>query len=193
MSELQKATLQEVSADEQQTPRSEPVPVQFNPTTLRLRLTNQVEGGRSNARQRRQQTGASSNVLSMDLIFDSADEGTADSPVSVRTKTGIVEKFVVPPVGNPDPPPRLKFQWDELILIGIVESVDINFEHFASNGAPLRAKVSLSIKEQKSEYQFLQGGAGSRSSAGSTPPGGGGSAVSPGAGTNETGTSAPPS
>jgi len=188
MGELLKATLQEVSSDTNQTTIGDPVPVQFNPASLKLKLTNQTDGGRSRGRQRRQHSGSSSTVLSMDLIFDSADEGTDAAPVSVRSKTSIVEKYVLPKDDGSETPPRLQFQWDQLIIAGIVESVDIDFEHFAANGAPLRAKVSLSIKEQEPKYTFVESARGpaARDSNNAQAPGNdtaGG--TSPGSGTNE--------
>lgn len=155
MPQLEKATLQKVRADKNERTIGEPMPVQFNPSSLTLKISNQVEGGRANARQRRQQTGASSNVLSMELVFDTADEGSSAAPVSVRHKTALVEQFVLPTPGNTKPPPRIKFHWGELIVVGIVESLDIEFDLFASNGTPLRASMQVSIKEQKPQYQFV--------------------------------------
>lgn len=189
MSILQKALLQEVSADRQESTIGTPVPVQFNPTSLKLKLSNQTEGGRSRARQRRQHSGASSTVLTLELVFDSADEGTTDVPVSVREKTAIVEKYVVPKRGGSETPPKLRFEWNELIITGIVESVDIDFDLFASDGTPLRAKVSLSIKEQEPSYQFLETGAGVRDNAAAVLPGQGAAGAAPGAGTNDSGAS----
>lgn len=171
MSELCKAQLQEVSADANESPIGKPVPVQFNPSTLKLRLSNQVEGGESRGRQRRQQTGASSTVLSMELVFDSADEGSEAAPVSVRTKTAIVEKYVVPKTDGSEVPPRLRFQWNNFFLTGIVDGLDIEFDLFAANGTPLRARVSLSIKEQDPKYQYLAAGSGARGSGRAKPPG----------------------
>ena len=189
MSILQKALLQEVSADRHERTIGTPVPVQFNPTSLKLKLSNQTEGGRSRARQRRQHSGSSSTVLTLELVFDSADEGTTDVPVSVREKTAIVEKYVVPKRGGSETPPKLRFEWNELIITGIVESVDIDFDLFASDGTPLRAKVSLSIKEQEPSYQFLETGAGVRDNAAAVLPGQGAAGAAPGAGTNDPGAS----
>lgn len=185
MPELEKAKLQQVTADQNERTIGEEIPVQFNPSSLKLKLTNQVDGGRSRARQRRQQTGQSSNILSMDLVFDTADESDAENAISVRTKTALVEQFVIPAERNrPDPPPRLRFHWDDLIFTGIVENVEVEFDHFAPSGTPLRAKVTLSIKEQNPEYQFLQGGPGSRTSDGSSDQGSGAANSTPGSGTN---------
>lgn len=188
MGELLKAQLQEVRADENQTAVGDPVPVQFNPESLKLRLQNQTDGGRSRGRQRRQHNGSSSTSLSMDLVFDTADEGTDEAPVSVRTRTAIVEKYVLPKEDTSDAPPLLQFQWDQLIVTGVVESLDLEFDHFAGNGAPLRAKASVTIKEQDPKYTYVTGASGpaARDSANAQPAGSGGPAgAAPGRGTNE--------
>ena len=190
MPELTKASLQAVTADRDPQPfnNEEPLDVQFNPTSLKLKLTNQTEGGRSRTRTRRQHMGQSSTVLTLDLIFDSADDYTLDGnnaaqPVSVRTKTAMLERFVVPAGSNSQTPPRLKFKWEALEIIGIVESLDIDFDFFAPTGAPLRAKVGLSIKEQDPKYMFLESGSGARDDS-DTQTAGGGSSAAPGSGTN---------
>lgn len=185
MSELEKAKLQEVSADSNETPVGDPVEVQFNPNSLKLTLKNAVEGGRARGRQRRQQTGTSSTTLSMDLIFDSADEteaapGGPPRPVSVRKKTAMLEKYVVPKTDGSETPPRMRFEWKELILSGIVEGLDIDFELFAPDGTPLRAKTKLTIKEQDPKYQYLESGPGARDNAAANRR-----AATPGAGTND--------
>ncbi len=172
MGKLQKATLQEIESDEQRTPRGKAMEVQFNPTTLQLTISNQIEGGESRGRQARQYLGSASTVLTCDLIFDSADEGTTETPVSVREKTAMVEVFVLPKTdgkGGKDAPPKLRFQWGELIHEGVVDSITIDFDHFAADGTPLRAKVKLSIKEQNSQYQFLKKGPGANKGAAPIP------------------------
>ena len=57
MSVLQKATLQEVTSRKNVTTVGEPVSVQFNPTTLKLKLSNKIEGGKARGRQARQYLG----------------------------------------------------------------------------------------------------------------------------------------
>lgn len=185
MAALEKAKLQEVSADANETTVGDPVSVQFNPTSLQLKLTNKVEGGRSRARQRRQHNGSGSTVLSMELVFDSADDGTDAAPVSVRTKTAIVEKYVVPLTDGSETPPRLRFEWNDLVVSGIVENLNIDFDLFAADGTPLRAKVRLSIKEQEAKYQFLEAGAGNRNSSNTNLATEGNPGSQPGGGTND--------
>ena len=160
--QLQKATIAELDGDKEK----DSFPVQFNPTTLRLSLTNQVEGGDTQGKQVRQHIGASSTTLSMDLIFDTADEGTTENPRSVREKTKPIERFLVArgEGQQENAPPRIRFTWGDLIVEGVVESMTIDFEHFAANGVPLRAKVPLSIRGQDREKE-LKGADDSRKGA----------------------------
>jgi len=179
--ELKKATLREISSDNPPRDLGQPIPVQFNPTTLRLQLANRIEGGQSRGRQVRQFTGSSSTSLTLDLVFDTADEGSDESPRSVREKTALLEKFVLPrgEGRNKQAPPKVRFHWGRLIIEGLIESVDIDFDHFAADGTPLRAKVGVTIKEQNSRYQYLEAGAGANT-ARNTPTPNGSTAGAPG-------------
>ncbi len=177
MPTLRRATLQEISADAAATPLGPEIEVQFNPASLKLDLANRVEGGDSRGRQNRQYLGKTSTTLTFDLHFDTADRGTTDAPVSVRTLTAEVERFVLPKgEGNTkQAPPKCRFHWDELVIDGIIESVSIDFDLFAANGTPLRAKMGVSIKEQDAKYELLQTGPGANQAGSATPPGAPGS------------------
>jgi hypothetical protein len=88
--------------------------------------------------------------LAIELIFDTADLGTTENPISVRDQTKRLERFVAPKGTGKDKnsPPNMGFTWGDLHIVGVVDSLTIDFDHFAANGTPLRAKVALSIKEQ---------------------------------------------
>ena len=179
MSGLEKATLTKLSNDRESTEEGEPIPVQFNPASLRLTLSNNTEGGESNARQQRQFTGNASTELSFDLVFDTEDEDDgAGGPRSVREKTAMVEQFVLPQGTGSErqSPPRVKFHWGELVIQGVITTISLDFDHFAEDGTPLRAKMSVSIKEQDAKYELLQAGPGSSTEGGAPAPGGGGGA-----------------
>ena len=114
---LEKATLTRLANDASDREQGDPIPVQFNPASLRLTISNNTEGGTSTGRQQRQFTGNASTELSFDLVFDTADEDDgAGRPRSVREKTAMVEQFVLaqgsgstrqsPPLpAVPGPPP----------------------------------------------------------------------------------------
>jgi hypothetical protein len=95
----------------------------------------------------------------------------------VREKTAMVERFVLPRPGSRGDNtnqvrPKVRFDWGGLSVEGLVDSVSVDFDHFAADGTPLRAKVGLSIREQDRRYQFLQAGPGANRSGGAPAPGG---------------------
>jgi hypothetical protein len=160
----------------------ETIPVQFNPSTLKLTLGNRVEGGQNPGRPQQQFGGAQSTSLAFELVFDTADEGTADAPRSVREKTAKIEQFVLPdsPAGERQSSPRVRFEWGSLRLVGLIDSLSIDFDLFASTGEPLRAKMAITIREQKPEYQLMQKGSGSEKGGNAPPAGKGGGDAAPG-------------
>jgi hypothetical protein len=167
MPTLAKAKLYEVTAGDTPSVVGEPTDVQFNPESLNLQLSNRIEGGRSSGRQARQFVGSSSNTFSLDLEFDTADEGTTEEPISVLERTSVLEKFIQPKTNgrrSSEQPAKLRFHWGNLIIDGVVESIDLELDHFASNGYPLHAKVTLKLKEQKIEFQFAERGGGEEQS-----------------------------
>jgi hypothetical protein len=114
-----------------------------------------------------------SETVNMELFFDTTDRGDmADHAVSVTTETDRIYELV-----KIDPwrhaPPICVFSWnshfpgsDVTFNIGnqkrnsfqcIVESVKQTFTLFSPKGVPLRAKVTLTLREYKTlEEQFEQ-------------------------------------
>jgi hypothetical protein len=171
---LEKARLMEIDADESAkvVPGSE-IPVQFNPQSLKLSLANKLEAQDTRGQQTRQYLGKTSTTLSFDLQFDTSDEGTTDAPVSVRTRTAAIERFVLPKGEGKQKqkPPKARFVWQDLQIDGIIEDLSIDFDLFASDGTPLRAKMSVAMKEQDAKYQLGQTGPGANNASGATLPG----------------------
>lgn len=171
MTQLVKASLCEVRADARGSEIGTPIDVQFNPTTLRMQITNKTAGGNQAGSQSRQRPGDGVVTVSFDLIFDTADEGTTDVPVPVTRKTMIVENFVRPRGNTPkdQAPARVQFKWGSFLVQGTMESVSVDLDLFAANGTPLRAKVAVSIKGQDPRYQYNP--ETPSPSAGGLPPG----------------------
>jgi hypothetical protein len=171
MPQLSKAVLQEIDNRNQAVADGKRVSVQFNPATLRLQYSNQSEGGRSAGRQARQHTGSGATTLSVELVFDTADEGDTDAPSPVLARTQEVEYFITPRGSGArnQAPPRVSFQWGTLRIDGVLESLSVDLQHFAHDGTALRAKASLSIKEQDPEVAAGRRGAGGNTAVGATP------------------------
>lgn len=157
MTALTKAQLGEITSGD--SPTEVPntlVNVQFNPTTLRVQISNRTAGGQQAGAQARQRPGTGEMQVSFDLVFDTADEGTTDQGVSVLDKTKTVERFVRPK-GNragEEAPPRVIFKWGSFLVQGTMESANIDLDLFDAKGVPLRAKVSVTIKGQDPRWTY---------------------------------------
>ncbi|HEX9992937.1 MAG TPA: hypothetical protein VGB14_08430, partial [Acidimicrobiales bacterium] len=177
---LLRAQLVEIDASPKGNPVGEPLEVQFNPPSLRLQTTNNVTPT-SGSEQPAQYTGTSSTTLSVELVFDTADEGSTESAVDVRERTRAVARFVLPSeeasTSAKQAPPRVRFRWGTVVVDGVMTSLTEDLDLFAVDGVPLRAKLSVTIREQDPKLMALQRGAGAN-----RPPGSGGFAGPGGAG-----------
>jgi hypothetical protein len=176
MPELQKAVLAQLTGtNSTKTVPGTEVTVQFNPTTMRLQMTNSVEGGKSRPRQVQQYTASGSTTLTLDLVFDTADQLT-----NVRDKTVKLAKFVEPSSQSQQAPPRIRFLWGTFQFDGVMNSITEDIDLFSPAGIPLRSKVSISIKEQKFEFEALAKGPGAKQGSAATAPGDAATVSAPG-------------
>ena len=168
MSELMKAELVEISSGDNPQPQGTPDVVQFNPTTLRVQISNRTAGGQQAGAQARQRPGTGEMTVSFDLVFDTADEGG-----DVLRKTAIVERYVRPKGNRPgqEAPPRVQFTWGSFLVQGTMESANLDIDLFDADGTPLRAKVAVSIKGQDPRWSYQPApGAGAVQGAGRGGP-----------------------
>jgi contractile injection system tube protein len=171
--ELTKAELREIGDGPGTAPKpdGEPIVVQINPATLRLQMSASTDAGKDSGRSKVQYQGSTS-TLSFDLMFDTADEGTSEDPVDVRTRTRSLERFVLPAMKTSKAvPPRVQFTYGSFTVIGVMTSLNQDFDYFARNGVPLRAKCAVTIKEQRPEFDATKAGAGANTGSGATPAG----------------------
>lgn len=152
MSELRKARLAEMTATDNPTEvKDSSVLVPFNPTSLRVQISNKTAGGAQAGAQARQRPGTGEMQVSFDLIFDVADDGG-----DVLEQTKMVERFVRPQGTAPgkEAPPRVLFEWGTFMVQGTMDSANIDLDLFDAEGTPLRAKVSVSIKGQDPRWVY---------------------------------------
>jgi hypothetical protein len=172
---LRKARLAEIDASEQgQEVDGSSVEVQFNPTTLRAKISNATAGGAQAGDPARQRPGDGKLQVSFDLVFDTADEGTADDGVSVLERTQSVERFVRPRGAQPgdEAPPRVLFEWGSFRVQGTMESATLDIDLWDAEGVPLRAKVAVVINGQDPRWAYRPAGEGAATRAAGTPGGG---------------------
>ena len=170
---LKKATLEEIGT--KPSPHPVPVPgtlitVQVNPTSLRLALTNNTDVGKSVGRPNTTFQGSSSSTLSFDLMMDTADQATkTGEPVDVQTLTAQLERFMLPKAGEPKGvPPRVLFTYGSLKVAGVMSALNLEYDLFSSTGVPLRAKASVTIKEQLPQFDAKLLGAGANTGSAAT-------------------------
>ncbi|MCJ0874257.1 hypothetical protein [Streptomyces sp. AP-93] len=165
------------------------VPVQFNPSTLRISRNNNVDkGGTTTKNQKRQHPAQEGSTLTFDLEFDTAEQRSGGQYVDVRRWTALVRQFVEPPPDKTgDPPPAVRFVWGTLRFDGIVTQVNEELDLFAPDGTPLRAKAGVTIVEQNPKYEAHVEGPGVLDTRAATEPG----APRPGAVPGTAGTSRP--
>jgi hypothetical protein len=156
MSDIAKAQLVIGSAD--------PLPVQFNPASLQVEISNSVtpQGGEGNSHQ---VSTSSSAKLDLTLLFDTSGSGE-----DVRSKTRPIRACVRAPVTgdidvvNNHPsdrsqafvPPTVRFEWGTFLFIGVADNFRETLDFFSADGVPLRAEVVLALKEQAERHTALE-------------------------------------
>ncbi|HED40824.1 MAG TPA: hypothetical protein ENJ13_10395 [Chromatiales bacterium] len=171
----ERAKLIPVSGNNDNPDLSKAVDVQFNPTTLKVSLSNTLkENQRAGNSRSSQFVDKSSSSLTVELIFDTTyiddeaakkykkraqNEGRERNAFEVGTDVRLItkrigDKFIKPvPSGNRlKAPSRCLFQWGAFEFLGLVESFDETLDFFSPEGHPLRATVSLKLSEDR--YQF---------------------------------------
>ena len=174
-----KATIQAMKAKRNGTadktstlqPDGKLIPVQFNPTSLKLERTNNTSTGATTEVQRRQQANEGHATLSLELVFDTAEGGPDGKPLDVRMLTAGIRQFAEPDRHHPkDARPPLRFIWGNFKFTGVVSRIGEELDYFAADGTALRAKVSLSLTEQDEKFEASETVPGSRDDTRSTPP-----------------------
>lgn len=146
------------------TGRGEPITVLYNPSELSIEKSVQLAEiaipGLGAPLQ--QFVRGQAERLSVDLFFDTTDRGMGAAATSVTTETDKIYSLVrIEPKGHA--PPVVEFVWGESVpgrhllvelgnqrrerFKGVVESVRHKFTLFSPQGVPLRATVSLVLRE----------------------------------------------
>lgn len=154
--------------------------VQFNPASLKVSYSNQVQTNGNNNNSAMQYVGKGDSKLAVELIFDISGVG-GEQYRDVRQMTGQVAHFLrTTPVeadqaaGSPPPAspsstgssgsqtqeqqrfkvPGLRFQWGTFLFEGILVSMDETLELWSEDGRPLRAAVSLNLSQPGIYFEF---------------------------------------
>jgi hypothetical protein len=161
---LAKARMVELDAGfKRPLPSGKSFTVQFNPETLKVTFSNELEqpggGGDQRGSPARQFIGKSTTTLALSLVFDVGAPQPPGKPVDdVRKLTQQVAYFMTPKERNrrkaPFPPPAVRFLWGSFQFDGLVGSMEETLEYFSPEGKPLRATVALSLTRQEFQFAF---------------------------------------
>lgn len=150
------------------------IEVQFNPTTLKVTYSNQVQTNDQSEPSATQFVGRGSSKMSIELTFDiSMPIAGQDAPRDVREVTERVFKFITPEEapGESDSPrysvPGMRMRWGTFWFDGIVESMDESLELWSEDGRPLRTVLTLNLSQQGIVFHRGEAAAGG---AGGGPP-----------------------
>lgn len=136
------------------------VPCLFNPAELQISRSNSWAGDSMPGRgvPRLRYTGAESGVLKVDLFFDTTDTGTA---VSTYTGKIVALMDVDPSLPGSDEtshnvrPPYVTFHWGDLHSFkAVVSDLQLAFTYFSGTGTPLRATMSLTMRQYEPSNAF---------------------------------------
>ena len=92
-----------------------------------------------------------SERMTLELLFDTTEDGMANGARSVRKLTDPLYQLVKVQ-SDTHAVPRIRLEWggdDDLRFEAVAESIQRRFTLFSPDGIPLRAQVSLAVREYK--------------------------------------------
>ena len=122
------------------------IPLRYNPPEYQLQKTNNfseiaIPGLESPPIQF---VRGGSEKLSAELLVD-----TSDTLDDVRTRYVDKLRNLMNLNTELHAPPIVRFVWDRQVFVGVVESLNVTYVLFTPEGVPLRARLSLSLKEYR--------------------------------------------
>jgi nucleoid-associated protein YgaU len=122
------------------------IPFKFNPTEYQLNKTNTfaeiaIPGLESPPLQ---WIRGGAETLGMELLLD-----TSDTLEDVREKYVKRLRGLLSPDEKLHAPPIVRFTWDREVFTGVLESLAASYLLFDPDGVPLRAKLTVSLKEYR--------------------------------------------
>lgn len=122
------------------------IPLRFNPTEYQLQKANNfaeiaIPGLESPPIQF---VRGASEKLTAELLVD-----TSDTLEDVRTRYVNKLRGLMRLNGELHAPPIVRFTWDTQVFVGVLESLNITYVLFTPDGVPLRAKLSVALKEYR--------------------------------------------
>lgn len=135
--------------------------VQFNPASLKVSYSNQIQTKGQGTGAAMQYVGQGDSRLSVELIFD-VSGANATNTQDVRKMTEKIANFMRPGAkktensknGIQSTVSGLRFQWGTFLFDGVLESMDETLDLWSEDGRPLRSTVGMSLKQPGIHFEF---------------------------------------
>lgn len=133
------------------------LPCLFNPATLTVALSNTWRGDETPGKSAPDLyfAGSGSATFETELVFDTTDTGR---PVTSYTSKLVHVMRIDPALPGHDPsrnrgrPPWIRFHWGDLHSFkSVVERLQLTFTYFGSDGTPLRARASITLRQYEDD------------------------------------------
>ena len=138
--------------------------VQFNPASLKVTYSNQVESGGDTSASL-QFVGRGASKLAVELTFDVSGKDATHSE-DVRRMTDEVAFFIktqpVPSTNDEGEDetrykvPGIRFQWGTFLFDGVMVSMDETLELWSEDGRPLRATLAINLSQPGIHFDFQE-------------------------------------
>ena len=122
------------------------IPLRFNPTEYQIQRANTfaeiaIPGLEAPPLQFVRGAG---EKLTAEVLVD-----TSDTLEDVRIRYTDKLRLLMKVNSELHAPPIVRFTWDTQVFVGVMESLNITYVLFTSEGLPLRARLSFSLKEYR--------------------------------------------
>ncbi|MEQ8437410.1 MAG: LysM peptidoglycan-binding domain-containing protein [Ilumatobacter fluminis] len=151
--QLQKAHLE--------TETGERIECMFNPTKFQFKMSNRWDSDRTPGRPapKLRFGGGEGGTFSLSLVFDTTDTGKAVTDYTQKLLKLLEIDTSLPGYDETRAngrPPWVRFHWGTHLhtFKAVVNSVDVTFTYFSSEGLPLRANVDLSLSQFEPEANW---------------------------------------
>ena len=137
--------------------------VQYNPKEFKfdepVSWTEHDDQGQESALEFQKSSPA---TMQMELIFDTTSDGNDVRLAWVNKLLELTNATISPSTGEATSldkkrPPKVSFIWNSFELIGVIESVNATYTFFSADGTPLRATVTVKMKEWAPEEYAASG------------------------------------
>ena len=125
------------------------IPFQFNPKDFQVEKTAEwkVNPKPSASSPPIEYRGPNPSAMTLEMFLDASETSGGDVSKDVQKLMDSCIPTETSKAKNRPLPPGVRFGWDKVYFVGYLEKVTAKYTLFRSNGTPIRATCTLSMKE----------------------------------------------